>query len=185
MTSRFAGPASGFSTTEMAVVLAVLLTLSALAVPQLMSTVYMSRVRGAASDLSGLIQQARIMAERQNTTLPVYAGTVETNATGAFIGVKGSTWQSGDPDVPYANGVMNAASSSAPSTLNPGFTTEASGTVLYFSPRGLPAKSSGATYVASNGVVFYITDSHGNWAAVSVSGAGRSKVWVWNGSTWN
>jgi Tfp pilus assembly protein FimT len=185
VTPRFAGRARGFSTIELTVVLAITLVLAGLAIPQLMNTIYMSRVRGAANDLSGLIQQARIMAERQNTTLPVYAGTVETNATGAFIGVNGSTWQTGDPDIPYANGVTNGAASSAPSGLSPGFTPEAAGTVLYFSPRALPAKSSGSTYVASNGVVFYITDSHNDWAAVSVTATGRSKVWLWNGSTWH
>jgi Tfp pilus assembly protein FimT len=185
VTHRLHGPARGFSTVELAVVLAVGLVLGGLAVPQLMSTIYLSRVRAAANDLSGLIQQARIMAERQNTTLPVYAGTVETNATGAFIGLNGSTWQSGDPDIPYASGVTNGAAASAPSGLNPGFTPEPAGTVLYFSPRALPVMSSGSTYVASNGVVFYITDSHNDWAAVSVSGSGRSKAWVWNGSAWN
>jgi Tfp pilus assembly protein FimT len=185
VTPRFAGRARGFSTIELAVVLAIGLVLGALTIPQLMSTIYMSRVRGAANDLSGLVQQARIMAERQNTTLPIYAGTVETNATGAFIGVNGSTWQTGDPDIPYANGVTNGAGSNAPSGLSPGFTPEAAGTVLYFSPRALPVKSSGSTYVASNGVVFYITDSHNDWAAVSVTATGRSKVWLWNGSTWH
>jgi Tfp pilus assembly protein FimT len=114
VTRRFTGPAGGFSTIELAVVLAVGLVLGGLAVPQLMSTIYMSRVRAAANDLSGLIQQGRMMAERQNTTLPVYAGTVETNAIGAFIGVNGSTWQSGDPDIPYASGVTNGAAANAP-----------------------------------------------------------------------
>jgi len=185
VTRRLTGPARGFSTIELAVVLAVVLVLSGLAIPQLMSTIYLSRVRAAANDLSGLIQQGRIMAERQNTTLPVYAGTVETNATGAFIGVNGSTWQAGDADIPYASGVTNGAASSAPSGLSPGFTPETAGTVLYFSARALPVKSSGSTYVTSNGVVFYITDSHNDWAAVSVSATGRSKVWMWNGSTWN
>jgi prepilin-type N-terminal cleavage/methylation domain-containing protein len=177
--------ARGFNTLELAIVLAVISVLLAIAVPQVMSAIYMAQVRGAAIDLSGLIQQARIMAERQNTTLPVYAGTVETNATGAFIGVSGAAWASVDPDVPYANGATNAAASSAPSALNPGFTAEAAGTVLYFSPRGLPVKSSGLTYVASNGVIFYVTDTHNDWCAVSVSGAGRSKVWTWSGSAWH
>lgn len=177
----------GFSAVEMVVVAAIILILAGFAVPVLMKTIYMSKVRGAASDLSGLVQQGRILAEKQNGDLAVYAGAVETNATGAFIDTtgNGSTWKTGDPDIPFGNGVTNGVASNAPGTLNPGFTPESAGTVLYFSPRGLPVKSSGATFIASNGVVFYITDSHGDWAAVSVSGAGRSKVWVWNGSSWN
>jgi Tfp pilus assembly protein FimT len=177
----------GFSSVEMVVVAAIILILGGFAVPVLMNTIYLSRVRGASSDLSGLVQQARILAERQNIDLGVYAGAVGTNATGAFIDTtgNGSTWKTGDPDIPFAKGVTNGVASNAPGTLNPGFTPESASTILYFSPRGLPVKSSGATFIASNGVVFYITDSHGDWAAVSVSGAGRSKVWVWNGGAWN
>ena len=177
----------GFSTVELAVVATILLILSAMAVPVLMNTVYTAKVRGAASDLSGLVQQARILAERQNAYLAVYAGAVETNGTGVFVDTtgNGSTWKTGDPDIPFANGVTNGAAGNAPGTFNPGFTPETAGTILYFSPRGLPVKPSGATYAASQGVVFYITDTHGHWAAISVSPAARSKVWVWNGSGWN
>jgi Tfp pilus assembly protein FimT len=175
----------GFNFLELAIVVAIVLVLLAISGPRVLSAVYMAQVRGAANDLAGLIQQGRIMAERQNITLPVYAGAVETNATGAFIGVNGSTWASGDPDIPYANGVSNGSAASAPAALSPGFTAEAAGTVLYFSPRGLPVKSSGLAYVASNGVIFYLTDAHNDWCAVSVSGAGRSKVWMWSGSAWH
>lgn len=175
----------GFSLVELTVVVAIVVILSAIATPQVLGLVYQSRVRGAADSLAGLVQQARILGERQNTTLPVVAGSVETNATGAFIGLTGSTWQSGDPDVPYSSGVTNGSASNAPTALSPGFTPEAAGTTLYFNWRGLPVKSSGSTYVASAGVIFYVTDTHNNWAAVSVSGAGRSKVWILSGSYWH
>jgi prepilin-type N-terminal cleavage/methylation domain-containing protein len=185
----------GFSMIELAVVMAIMLTVAAFALPQLMTSIYMWRVRSAANDLAGLIQQGRILAEKQNTTLAVYTGTVN-RGTGAFVncsvltstpcssGGNGTTFQSGDPEIAFANGVTNSTASSAPGTLSPGFTPEAAGTVLYFGPRGLPEKTSGATYVLSNGVVFYITDNHNDWAAVSVSGAGRSKIWMWNGTSW-
>ncbi len=182
---------------ELLVVLAIFCIVAAFALPELWSAIYLGRTRGAAADLAGLIQQARVTAEKQNTTLGVYAGSVGSNAVGAFVncqinattpctsGGNGTTWLSGDPNVAFANGVTNGAAASAPAALNPGFTTEATGTILFFSSRGLPVKSSGATYVLSKGVIFYITDTHGNWAAVSVSGAGRSKVWMWNGNGWN
>ena len=172
----------GFSMIELVVVVTIIVMLVAIAVPQLLNTIYTWRIRGAASSLAGLIQQARILAEKQNTTLPVYAGTVETNAQGAFIGTSGSSWAAGEPDVPYAPGVTNGSASNAPAALNPGFTAEAAGTTLYFSGRGLPVKSSGLTYVPSNGVIFYVTDIHGGWSAVSVTGSGRSKTWIWTGS---
>jgi prepilin-type N-terminal cleavage/methylation domain-containing protein len=177
--------ARGFSMIEVTVVVGIMLILAGFAIPQLMNLIYLSRVRDAADGLAGLIQQARITAEKQNTVLPLYTGTVETNATGAFVGLNGSTWQSGNPDIAYANGVSNGSASNVPTALSPGFTAETAGTTLYFNWRGLPVKSSGGSYVASAGVIFYLTDAHNNWAAVSVSAAGRSKVWILSGTAWH
>lgn len=172
----------GFSMIEIALVITITLILVAIAVPTLINSIDSWKITGAATDLSGFIQQARITAEKQNTTLPVYVGTVETNAQGVFLGTSGSTWAAGEPDVPFPAGVTVANASNAPAALSPGFTAEAAGTTLYFSGRGLPVKASGNTYVPSNGVIFYLTDTNGDWAAVSVTGTGRSKAWRWNGS---
>lgn len=175
---------SGFSIIELLVVISITAILTAIAVPQIFNVVYASRLRGAANGLAGLVQQARMLAEQQNKSIPVYTGTVETNATGAFIGLNGSTWQSGDPSVGFAASVSNGSASDVPTALSPGFTPEPSGTTLYFNWRGAPVTSSGA-YMSPKGVIFYITDAHGNWAAVSVSSAGRTKVWVLNGTAWH
>lgn len=183
---------------EIAIVVAVTLIIAAFTVPQTLKAIYKMKIRGAANDLAGLVQQARIMAERQNNPIAVYAGTVDKNATGAFInctmvistsnpcpaGGNGSSWVAGEPDVPYPSVVSNGSASNVPTALSPGFTTESAGTILYFGPRGLPVKPSGGIYVPANGVIFYLTDTKGDWAAVSVSGAGRSKVWVLSGTTW-
>jgi prepilin-type N-terminal cleavage/methylation domain-containing protein len=185
--------ARGVSMLELAVVLAIVLILAAFALPQLMRTISMSRVRGAAIDVSGLVQQARIMAEKQNTTLGVYTGTVMGKDPGAFIncsptscaaGGNGSSWQAGDPTVAFTNTVTNAAPASAPSAVSPGhgFITEPAGTILFFNARGLPVLNTGAP---CTGIVFYFTDSYNNWAALSVSESGRSKVWVWSANSWN
>jgi Tfp pilus assembly protein FimT len=187
----------GFSTLEIVVALAILFIVVAFAIPMVMGSVYLARVRNSANDLAGLAQQARTLAQKQNATLALYTGTAgPTNANGAFVncspsaypcpsGGSGTTWVAGDPEVEFADGVSNSGSASAPTGLNLGFTPEADGTVLYFSPRGFPEKVSGSTYVLANGFVLYITDQHSNWAAVAVSPAGRTKVWVWNGSSWN
>jgi Tfp pilus assembly protein FimT len=174
----------GAITLELIIVLTLMLIVVGFEVPQLLQATHTSILREQSESLCGLIQKARIMAEKQNTNLPVYAGSVETNRVGAFIGVAGSSWTSQDPDIPYPAGVTNGSTSNAPATLNPGFTPEATGTTLYFSPRGIPVKPSGSAYVASQGVIFYITDTTNDWAAVSVSPVGTSKVWIWNGSAW-
>jgi prepilin-type N-terminal cleavage/methylation domain-containing protein len=178
----------GFSVTELVVVITILTILAAIAIPQIKNAVYMSHVRGAADSLSALIQQAREAAEQHDATIPFYAATVGTGSVqGAFVSCSANscpdtgTWNVGDPYIPYGADVSNAAAAGAPAGLNPGFTPEAAGTVLYLSPFGLAYKSSGASYTGSKGFVYYLSDSHNDWAAVSVSPMGRSRVWVYSG----
>ncbi len=176
---------------EIVTVLAMTLILVAFGLPQLMNAVYSARIRGAASDLAGLVQQARFLAEQQNVTLAVYTGTVDGGLTGAFIpcyrtgtsdlcgSSAGTTWATGEPDIPFTSGISLGAAASAPSGLTLGFTPQAAGSILYFSPRGLLSTSTGAS--ATQGFVFYLTDTHGNWAAVAVTTAARTKVWGYTG----
>jgi len=174
---------SGFSMVELLVVISITAILTAIAIPQVFNMVYASRIRGAANGLAGLVQQGRMLAEQQNKTIPVLTGNIGTNAPGAFIGVNGTTWQSGDPSVGYAASISNASASNVPTALSPGFTAEPAGTTLYFNWRGAPVTSSGA-YMSPKGVIFYLSDTHNNWAAVSVSSAGRAKVWMLSGTSW-
>jgi prepilin-type N-terminal cleavage/methylation domain-containing protein len=173
----------GVSLIELMIVVAILFIIAVIGIPQMLKAMHLSQVRSAANGVSGLVQQARILAERQNTTLGVYTGAVDKGVTGAFVDNtgNGSTWHTGDSYVDYGSNVTNGASASAPSGLSPGFTPEAAGTTLYFNSLGMAVKSGG---VSSKGVVFYFTDAYGDWGAVAVSSLGRSKVWIWNGGGW-
>ena len=178
----------GFNLVELMVVVAFFTVLAGIALPSLLSTIYVSRIRWAATDVAGLMQNARIMAERKNQVLGVFAGSVETNATGVYINCNptacpdsSGNWQTGDPDIPYAATISNGAAANAPTTLSPGFTTQSAGSTLYFNARGIVSTSTGTM---TSGVIYYLTDTHGDWAAISVATAGRSRAWVWNGTTW-
>jgi prepilin-type N-terminal cleavage/methylation domain-containing protein len=61
---------SGVSLVELLIVVFVALVLAALASPNIMQAVYNLRLVGTAADLAGLMQQARIMASKNNASNP-------------------------------------------------------------------------------------------------------------------
>jgi hypothetical protein len=82
--------------------------------------------------------------------------------------------------------------SNAPSTLSDaklGFNLSPSPTVTdaSFNSRGLPC--AGSCNSISGGFVYYFSDSRPwgkpGWAAISITPAGRIKVWTWSGTAWN
>src|ERR1700692_433173 len=66
----------GFTLLELLIVLAVIMVLGALAVPKMVSVVNDISLRYVATDLSGLLQSARIQAVRTNVPYSVMAGTL-------------------------------------------------------------------------------------------------------------
>lgn len=173
----------GVTLIELCVVMAIMLVLSAIAIPQVMYAIRMSRIRSDAGSLSALIQQARGIAEQRNATVGFYAANVGTSGLpGAFVSCcpGGATWSNGDAYLPYGSGVQNGTAANAPAGLSPGFTQQAAGTTLYVTSLGTISNAATGAYT-SKGFVFYLTDNSNDWAAVSVSPQGRSKVWVYTG----
>lgn len=169
---------SGFTLIELLMVVAITFIVAMIGIPQVLSAYRVSRVRSGAYGALSVVQQARQYAERKNTTVNVYRGTVAAGSVGAFADTtgSGSSFHTGDIYVNYPGNVTNGISSNAPSGLTfsvIGFTASTS-TSLSFNSLGMP----------SAGIILYVTDAYGDWAAVAVSPVGRSKVWVWNGSHW-
>lgn len=182
----------GFTIIELLTAVGISMVLAAIAIPHVMNAVYLSRLRSAADGVSALIQQARSMAEQNNATIPVYIlndSVGPGNLSGAFISCisgtcpGGTAWVASDRYVVYGGGVTN---STAPPAALPqaslGFTTQA-GTV-YFTPLGMISNLPAGTYT-SQGFAFYLTDARNNWAAISVSPTGRSKVWLYTAGSWH
>src|ERR1700686_5871819 len=63
---------AGFSMVEILFVTIIVLIIAATAIPSLTTSVRMAHLRGAASDLSGLYEQARIYAIRDNRYYATY-----------------------------------------------------------------------------------------------------------------
>jgi Tfp pilus assembly protein FimT len=194
----------GVSLFELIIVVCVMLIVAAMASPGIMRAVYNLRLHASAGDLSGLMQQARILAARKNTSYPIRYGTL-SGAQIAYIdlNVNGS-YDSGEPLVEFISTVVPAAGAPSGSGSQPSpyvLTGDTSSGAVFtntstmgYSPRGLPCmwdtSTSPATCStpATNYFVYYLTDTRmgpPGWAGVLVTKAGRTKVVMWDGTTWH
>src|SRR5882757_3886910 len=208
------GRTAGFSLVEITLVVFVMSVLAAITVPNVMLTVSNVKLRGTAADLAGLMQQARIMAAKNNPqNPPAYAVryAVLNGAQSAYVDLNGTgTWNGTaivngvsmyEPVITFGTSVVPAA---APPTGTGGQPTPyvltgdsstggpfTNANTLAFTPRGLPCDYSAPPACASPApsyFVYYLTDTRmGNpgWAAVVVTKGGRTKVVMWNGASWN
>jgi prepilin-type N-terminal cleavage/methylation domain-containing protein len=194
----------GFSLVELVVVVAIALVIAAIAIPNAIRAWYNMELRATASQVSDLMQQARIMAARNNsyytlcyrmngTVQQVYLTQVTLSSTTACTYTQGTS-----VEIDLAR--MITASTAAPTGSNPSALTLATdttsgtpydnATTLAFSPRGLPCKfdTTAQTCAAPSPTyfVYYFQASSSNgWAGVLVTKAGRTKAYTWNGSSWN
>jgi prepilin-type N-terminal cleavage/methylation domain-containing protein len=199
--SRGNAASKGFSLTEIIVVLAIVMTLAGVAFPIFTKISYNTRLKSAATNLSGLMQQARIQAARQNA---VYTVVIPSTGGQAFINLNpgtNSTWDSGEPVIRFNSNITPASSAPTGSGSQPsaytlvgdttGGTPYDNATTLGYSPRGLPCAyvSSTCSTPAADYFVYYLRDARPDgttgWAAVVVTRTGRTKSYTWNGASWN
>jgi Tfp pilus assembly protein FimT len=193
-------------------VLVLSLILAAIAIPNMIRIRQTARMRGAASDLSGLYEQARIYAIRDNNYYSTYILAASGNSPQlAYVDLpKGSTAKNGgtaaaawDPVVTLTSEVVQQAVASAPNTANlksqllpsttPVTPTDTKVTAATFGPRGLPctplALTGGTVCDSSGGPTAFWTflknTKSGNWQAVTITPAGRIGKWFYTGSVWN
>ena len=183
---------AGFSLIELMIVVAVGAVVSVIAMPNMMTGISTIRMRSNMTSLAGVLQNCRILAVKENRNMTTH---FDSSSFGIVAYVKRSTDTSNvgskDSQVELEAPVTKMVSPSggdAPSTLDTsvlGFTPE---TVdPSFNPTGLPCVyASGACQ--NKGFAFYFHDNRAqgkmNWAALSISPAGRMKKWFWNGSAW-
>ncbi len=189
----------GFSLLELVIVIAISLTIAAIAIPNFLTGYYNIRLKSAATDLSGFMQRARLQAARQNATYPIVYRSV-TGADEAFIDLNNNgQWDSGEPLLAFSPTVTMATGAPTGTGGSPtpyvlvgdtAGTTYDNATQLAYSPRGLPCAyilNVCSTPAAGYFVYYLKTQRPGgeiSWAGVVVTRAGRTKTVVWSGTSW-
>ena len=176
---------AAFTLVELLIVMGILMVIAAMAVPKIMTSVADVRLRAAIHSASGMIQQARMMAVKDNEQRSVKY--INTSGGGfVYVDLDGSNSNSSnEPQVQLGSTVL---AYSAPTGLAPLSATELSFDALTVSSLSFNSRGIPCTTVCGRGMVIYFTDSRTvgspGWAAVSVSPAGRVKTWMWTGAKW-
>jgi prepilin-type N-terminal cleavage/methylation domain-containing protein len=198
----------GFTLIELVVVMAVLLVVAGMAIPNLATAMRQAHLKGVVSDFAGLLQTERIRAVDGDSFYPAYilAGNPEMGFVD-IAGLGATTLDPKDPLIQINSEVLPKAVGAAPKTasLQALFLPPNATVVLYdgsvaanaitFGPRGLPCNAAGGltckTRVPAGDVAYWIffQDSVStSWGAVTVTPAGRVQRWLFTGGaagTWN
>jgi type II secretory pathway pseudopilin PulG len=193
----------GASMIEIVVVVLITMVLAAVASPNIMRVIHNLQLRSAANDLSGLMQQARIMAAKDNTPYAIRYTTLGSSRI-AYIDLNlDGTYAAGEPQVEFsgtigpASGAPSGSGGQPPAYVLTGDTGSGSydnTNVLGFSSRGLPCNYDSSTTPATCTTPaikyfgYYLTDTRiglPGWAAVIVTKGGRTKPVMWDGTSWH
>ena len=183
----------------MVVATAIILILLAVTVPSLMSLVYAVKLGYSATNLSGVLQQARMAAASKNTFYSVNRTTLAGNVTEVFVDLfKTGTIATSDPQAVLGSqitasfGPGSGAPGEAAFVAGLGFTVAAAGSGFpSFNARGLPCLANGGVtcpQTPGQGFVFFLSDVGASgsvhWAAVTITASGRSQIWRYDGTNW-
>ena len=197
----------GITILELIVVAAIGIVITAIAVPNIMTVIYNIRLRSSADSISGLLQQARILAVKTNKYYGVCATKFQNcNKNGTdpanilYIDLNGNgSWDPGEPVAQISGNITIMTAGTPPAgTMGLNFNPATPNTQPYFNARGLPCALNGATCAtvlitpAGSQIMsfrMYLTDSRGfgrnGWAAVTVSPAGRMQTWIYTWTQWS
>jgi type II secretory pathway pseudopilin PulG len=193
----------GMSMIEIMVVVLITILLAAVTSPNIMQAIHNLQLRSSANDLAGLMQQARIMAAKDNTPYAIRYTTLGSSAI-AYIDVNlNGSYAPGEPQVQFsgtiapASGAPSGSGGQPPAYVLTGDTPSGSydnTNILGFSARGLPCNYDSSTTPAtcttpaSKYFSYYLSDTRigqPGWAAVIVTKSGRTKAVMWDGTSWH
>ncbi len=186
----------GFSLIELMIVVAVGMILMAIGPPLMLNTISSMKLRYSATDLSGLIQKARMQSVMKNTFYPISTTTLSAGDVGYFVDLnKTNVYAAGDPMVELGGqvnvhgGPASGAPGEAAFLASLKFAVDAAGVLPRFNARGLPCLVVGNTcpQTPGQGFVYFLsrTSTFGtSWASVAVTPSGRVQVWTYDGTNW-
>lgn len=192
----------GFSLIELLIVMFVVMVVAAISVPNILLAVSNIRLRASAGALAGLMQQARIMAAKNNATYEVLYGTSNV-ARVAYIDLNNSgSLDTGEPMMQFSGTTIPASGAPSGTGLPSAYVLAGdtgngsydNTSTLGYTGRGLPCNFDTTTTPATCSTpsakyfVYYLTDTRAGragWAAVVVTKGGRTKIVTWNGNAWN
>ena len=177
---------------EILIVVLIGLIVTVIAMPSMVNVIATARVRGNISTLSGIFQNCRILAVKNNRTMTTHF-SVASNGIMAYVKLATDTSSPARTDTQveleapvtrYTDPAANGGPAGITVTTL-GFTAQTGD--ASFNSRGLPcAYASGSC--TNQGFIYYfkVTRRNNNdaWAAVSISPAGRIKKWFWDGTNW-
>ncbi|HEY3619213.1 MAG TPA: prepilin-type N-terminal cleavage/methylation domain-containing protein [Candidatus Sulfotelmatobacter sp.] len=179
----------GFSLLELMIVVAVMAVLAAITVPKMAATFNDIKLRYVATDLSGLLQSARIQSVKRNSFYTVQPGALPSGTNIYYIDRPGTPYAVGDPFVPVDPAVTitlgpgTAAPNSGPFLAGLNFVVDPAADPPSFSARGLPCVGVGnnaCNVVPGQGFVMFMSRvGRGNipWLAVVVNPSSHIQVW--------
>jgi Tfp pilus assembly protein FimT len=186
----------GYSLVELLVVLFIIITFAAIAIPNLMTMVGNLKTRGDARDLNGEIVLAKMRAASDYARARVYADLsaktfhIDVYQSGGSGWVADGGTQSLSNSVTFGYGSLTSppagmtSLSQAPLCLQDNLTSTVANTAcIMFNSRGIPVDS---TLTPTGSDALYVTDGK-SITGVTVSVTGLTKIWRSDVSTanWN
>jgi prepilin-type N-terminal cleavage/methylation domain-containing protein len=182
---------AGFSIIELVVTMAILMIVSAIAIPQSVTMLRSYRLSSSARSLAHQISFARLRAASDFTQAQIVINPAASSYT---MQMCTANQAAGCPNAAdFANdtttGVQFLPSGMAfgfgPATVQPAGTQPAmlQTAQVRFNSRGIPIVLDGTGAVNPNDVI-YLTDNQGHAYAVSVTAGGHPRVWMFSAGGW-
>lgn len=185
----------GFSLIEVLIALAVIIILTGIALPSVLKAVSDIGLRYSATNLSGLLQSARIQAVRRNTFFTVDEATLPSGDPGYYIDIpKAGVYTLGDPVLPLSTqvtvhaGIGSGAPNEGAFIASLNFAVNPGGSNPSFNARGLPCVAAGNVCPQNPGQGFVMFLSkpafmgNVNWSSIVINPSGRVQIWTCDGA---